>query len=571
MEFRTDKPTPPRQIQADLLLGLIGQYLHSAGLDGDGDGVGDETIQIRDGFLFVSAPDAVQEAVAGLIGALRGKASQRFLVECLLVSADVLSEAAPGWRTSLPHLEDEAFEKTLLDRRSRLLSAVAQSGDWLTTGTRDSQALVSDYEINQTGVIPVTNPVLDVPLAGDWLEARAMPVPGEGRVWLDLSIGRFRLKSSSSKLGVLWGNLDLPVTREALLSLSTLIAEGKPLVAGSLGGGTSDVVVVRLRRQRARGTEAAPQKSGKSVLRVYDASLLLRGEESRSWWRGQDPGRIDEPDAEALIEHIQSLAGGEKIFDGGSAWLEPGPRGRLLLLWASRPIHEKVESLIKGSIRRLSHLAAVDLEFLDLPRDVFVALRARTEDGFLLGRGWRDSIADKAEVKRRVFSLTGVAGEIHAMRRASIHSLVAGLANVSGGTGFAIIERVDPLVRSCGEGTEFRVRVDFLPDSQGARLYLEGVESRLLDVRDVIARFPSLTQAKGGDPSRPLGPESDSGGHMGRVVPIVKELKMNLPHQSVRYLSVHRNLPLDRSVILYSDAGEGEATRMLIGTVRKLR
>ncbi|MCZ6792351.1 MAG: hypothetical protein O7J95_01910 [Planctomycetota bacterium] len=546
----------------DWLLELVIFHLHSAGLADSAEEL-PEGMHVRDGFLHARGTREFQEAVAGFVSLLGGPVGQRFLVECLIVSPDLLERVAPDWQTRGPHLEEDVMERAFLDPGSRLFSCAAPAGDWVTSGTAINKTFLSDYEINQTGVIPVTNPVVDVAVGGDFLHARAFPVPGGGDVWLDLSIGRFRQEASAVKLGANWSDLDLPVSREALFSLSTVVPVGKVLVAGGLSGNDAGIVLLRVREQKSLEAPREEAKAGELIVQAYDVALLLREKRPRWWlpagfWEDSEASL----DADTLLQHLRSALWGDDDV-GGGVRLAVDPQGRFVVLWAPRALHDRLGGILQGEFRRRTPVVTIDVELLSMPRQVYAALRARTEDGFLLEPGWSESIDDAAKVERSFFTLTGVIGESHALRRATIHSLVTGVENVSGGTGFAIIERADPVVTTCGEGNEFRMRVDLLPGGRGARLKLQGVESRLEDIRSVMARFPSLSVAPptGGSAGTPMSKEAPQ--------LVTKELNLTLPEQTVRYFTVERSVPLGRAAILYSDARVGEVVKVLIGTVRR--
>src|SRR5262249_4733598 len=161
--------------------------------------------------------------------------------ECLLVPLEVLDKKAPSWSTEGPLLAGSVFEEALADPRSRLLSVVARDGQRVGSASKDVQPLVVDHEVNQTGVIPVTNPVIDAPFAGDRLEVCPSSMPGENAVALDMSVGRCRVTARKTTLGLDWGDLELPITDETLISASTVAVPGKTLVLGLLGGPEPEV------------------------------------------------------------------------------------------------------------------------------------------------------------------------------------------------------------------------------------------------------------------------------------------------------------------------------------------
>lgn len=144
---------------------------------------------------------------------------------------------------------------------------------------------------------------------------------------------------------------------------------------------------------------------------------------------------------------------------------------------------------------------------------------------------------------------------------------MVGVSQVSGGTGFAVIERSDPETDTCGEGIELRLRATFPPRAGTARLQLEGCEARIVKERGVTASFPLSSFVP--------GKEVDGGEKHASTAPTVTgkncDAQLTLPHQTVQPWNVERDIPLDHDAILQASAGEGDAVTVLIGRVRKLQ
>lgn len=520
-----------------------------------------EGVRYHDGRLFVHATPDVHEKIGRFIAELRRQVrSGSVRVECLLVPPEVLERLKPGWRAAAPAIDDEVFALALLDKRSRLVSAVARNGQIVTAGSTEIDALLAKHDINQTGVIPVSETVVEAPLAGDRLQVRPFRLPGEEAVLLDLAVGRFQVTSGKSTPSALWSDLDLAVTAETLLSTTTVIQAGKTYVAGSLGGEEGSVALVRV-HLRGETTAAPPGRTGNRYRRSYNVSPLLRASPHRAWWdHDSDTGQWVSTDE--LIELIMMATGGEEFWDDDANEIESSP-GQLHV-WASREAHRAIDQLLEEEIHRHTRVVALDLEVLEARRDLAARIQAQAEDAFLLAEDWRKILEGVESVKRSRYTLTGVNGERHALRLAKLGTLVTGVDNVSGGTGFAIVEMPRPVVSTCGEGAEFRMQVDLATHGDLARLHLQGVEATILEIKSVKARYPSITET--------LTSKSDRAGQTSVSAPrfVVNEVQLSLPRQKVVYWQLDRELPLDRDVILESSA-EGEGARLLVARVRKIR
>jgi hypothetical protein len=168
----------------------------------------------------------------------------------------------------------------------------------------------------------------------------------------------------------------------------------------------------------------------------------------------------------------------------------------------------------------------------------------------------------------------GVAGQPLALLTAKIKTFVTDVELVSGGTGFAIIQVADLVPKTCGDGTDLRLRVELAEGAGQARLKLEGGDVKLLEERPVAATYPDMPLYSGpgggtdGGSSQGPPPAAARAATQQGNDKIIKQVQFTLPRQSVQYWTSEINVPLDREVILQTDAAEGEAATVLVGRVR---
>ncbi len=264
----------PRDALEDRLRELIGAF----DLESDPESV---RLSWAGDALLITAPAQAHDAVRSILGPLAEAARFVFSTECLLVPVEVLEGILPGWRSQGSYLAGDVFEKALADGRTRLVSTLSRNGRRAASASREIQYFVVDHEVNQTGVIPVLNPVIDFPRSGDRLEVSAALLPG-GLVGLDLAVGRFQATAVKTDVGAEWGDLELPTTEETLLSASTVVVPGKVLLAGTIGGRDPIAILVRTAvRSGAAEPRAAP--SGDRIVRVHNVAFLFRRLPERMW------------------------------------------------------------------------------------------------------------------------------------------------------------------------------------------------------------------------------------------------------------------------------------------------
>jgi hypothetical protein len=543
--------------------------------------------------LQVTAPPAAQEIVASFLSPLEEAGSILIAVECLLVPVEVLEKLSPDWRSSGPYLAEDVYKKALRDGRSRLLSTVARSGQVVASGSKEVVPLVVDQEVNQTGVIPVVNPVVESPLSGDRIEVCPTLLDGQDAVWLDLGIGRFRVTSRKYNPGRDFGDLELPITDEALISTTAVAVPDKAFVAGILEGreGSGLAAIVRVKVKKPAGPASPAGAEASRITRVFSVSHLVTDYPRRAWQpepAGPSPtappghggvgftfdGGTVEPVARSELL-LQALQGEMAQFREEEYSTSLIGRGNLLFSGTPRAA-EAIQRILENLSKPLCQAVAVDVDLLSVPRSVLGQVLAAAEDGTVLADGWEKTIEAKEGLKKRRFTAMGVPGQPLALLVAKIKTFVTDVELVSGGTGFAIIQVADLVPKTCGDGTDLRLRVELAEGAGQARLKLEGGDVRLLEERAVTATFPDLPVYSGG------GGGAEGGSSQGPSPPpvrpssqgsndkIIKQVQFTLPRQSVQYWTSEINVPLDREVILQTDAAEGEAATILVGRVRRV-
>ena len=524
-----------------------------------------EALSWRGNVLTVKAPAPARSALDAQLAPLVESAGMLIAVECILLPLDALEALAPGWRSSRGELPPEVFDKALLEERASYLSVAARSGQRAATGSRSTTAMITDHEANQTGVIPVLNPVVDTPISGDRLEVRPVLLGGKGLIWLDLAVGRTRLEAREVELGGDWGKIELPTTKETIISTTLALAPGAAAVAGLVHDkdGAAALVRASIRGGRRAGTErrgAVPSHDS------YDVRLFLEPRPARRWPPAAFQDRLSPswppyPDGDALQRRLERAARAgapdedlEMSFD------------RRLGVRGSEGARKRLQAALEAEVEAMARVVSVDIDILTLSRAGLAKVRKAAGASSVLGKDWRKALEPAEITAERRCSLTGIAGQVHAAREAVVRSYVIDVNQVSGGTGFAILSVADPEIGTCGDGLELRTLAEVLPGDRAARIRLEGGLARIFEERTLTATFPAVPVF--------TGTGSESGARpaaAGLIGEVVKTISLTLPRQSLEHWSEEVEAPLDEDVILHMGAREGPSATVLVGRVRLVR
>jgi hypothetical protein len=507
------------------------------------------------GRIIVTASRDVQARAGKLLEAIAALATEEIAVDCALVPVDVLKTAAPdeSWMGSI--VTEAAFDAMLREPRTQLVSLTARRGAKATATSREAQGAVVAQEVNQTGVIPVVNPVVKGIPTGFKVELRAASVEEGERVWLRLVAGSFRgtLRQVDSDADQ-FGTLELPTVDQTLLSTTVVVPAGEPTIVGlsELHGKLALVVRAQPRSDRARLTRD-PLGDGT----LWLASIPdLAGADERPWPTPQE-GRLEafspayrDPD-DVLSEALhRGWLPSEEIEIG----LEASPTG-VVLAWGRST---SLESLRRGmgELEAEAHrTASVVLELWNVPRARALEVRAAAARGKLLPDGWADGLTQAEGGTLRRMATTSAHGETVGLFDAEVATYLVGSDQVSGGTGFAIVERSQPQTATCGTGGGLWLRADFSDDGGSARLRVEAADAVVEEVRSVEAVFPNLAGY--------VSEDEGSDAEMART-----SLKLELPRQRVTHFAVDVTVPIGRDALLQTRL-DGDRGTLLVGRVHR--
>ncbi|HLU48710.1 MAG TPA: hypothetical protein VK116_11525, partial [Planctomycetota bacterium] len=366
--------------------------------------------------------------IAATLAALRRATEARARIEFLIVPTAELDRVVPAWREEGPYLDGASFDALLAEPDARLLTLSAPLGRWATSGSQGRDTLLSDYSINQTGVIPVADPVLATERSGEVLHVRLARIPGMAdRLSAEVALGVYELESEAERVGDDWADLTLPRVRELLFSTTAVVPSGRPVVLGSAPGESGGVVLLRATMPVDRVRDDRPPPEA----RLVDAAFLGRSDESdRAWWGIEAPldhGKWNFDPFELLSPVLTT-----NEVDQLRAEIWP-LTGHVILVRPSAETAGRVDTFLATESKRRARTAQVEIELLSVTRETYAAMRQLAEPDSALDPKWREAVARGPDSEIRRYGIVGISGETHAVRAAEIRTLLTGGESVSGG------------------------------------------------------------------------------------------------------------------------------------------
>ncbi len=549
----------------DWLLGSIRDFLHGEALLSNPD----EQVRLEGTALSIRASAEEHERIAERLEPLTA-ASEPVGIDAVLAPAEVLDAAFPGWRASGPEgLPVEALEKALADPQSRSFRLEARSGELVASGGRTIGLFHAGSEVNQTGVLPVSNPVLVTPMAGARLEVLPVLLPGGGRVWLDVRMGSFHPEAEPRVAGDEWGRFDFPRVDETLVATRLMAERGKAIVAAVMEEGAPCALVLRVAAPR---TVAARRGSPAGRIAVHHLAPLLSQGGNFPWPFAPEKAEAGEgmrpPESEGIRSRLLAALGEgfeDRAGDGKRICSALSDR---MVVAGPPDAHATVEAILGREAGERSRMVAIEVVAVEAPAPALTRIRGLTEGGpgggGVLPVGWETVVEALKDVRLHRFAVRGCHRAVHAVRQARVRRFLTEYSRVSGGTGYSTVECIQPETSSCADGAEMRLRADLDGDparpGRTARLQVDGAIAAILDEREL--KVPYRLHGGSGSDGSPSGAEPPRGSRSERE----GTARLSLPRQKFTRWDLERRVPLGRHVVLQTESGEYGAV-VLIGRV----
>ena len=219
----------------------------------------ESSLEISGNRMVVRQTRAGHAKIRETLAKLRSVREGQLLVELRFYKLPREVFAAVAERASGLTADDERIlAKAVESKRASLLSThrvMATDGQRVVVRQGGSRALVADVEVNQTGVIPVLNPVVQNVNEGLVLELRGLANRDERVVHLDMSLTRAKLTTGGEVRKLAGIEVELPQLSLTRTAASLIVPFGQgAFMAGSLATGSDeDAVVVYTRVRLIKG------------------------------------------------------------------------------------------------------------------------------------------------------------------------------------------------------------------------------------------------------------------------------------------------------------------------------
>ena len=531
--------------------------------------------------VVTQAPDVLDKIEIFLRG-LEERAARQVSLDAALVPPEALDAAAPGWKSlgASPWLPAEALDRAVAASKGKgsVFSGLLREGASQRVQPRRLSRHFVDVEVNQTGVIPVRNPVVEQVAEGSFAEV--LVLRGPSGVWfrVDILAGKAACPEKGASGKVKMGDIELLVERQERIQTSLILPAGKTAVAGFFAVSTSEkdgdrgsalesfALLLRVKPAGAAGADVAP--SAKEGPFVLDAGLLLeplpRGwiELEQQW---APPPIQEDPDkkrpalmAPSLLEEAvrDAIPGAARpravVWSQGGAVFVDGPG------IDPSEVAKKLDVVARKSAR----LVVVDLWQGTLGAGDLGALGT---SGSVLDKSWLERMEKAEGARARISSLSGVPVSLAAVLA---RNYIADLQRVSGGMGHLTVEASDPEILRCGEGLIANVEASLVPDVPWAQLRLQGDAAR----PPIFKRQGRVRESSTVDVVRePAGGKGEVKGAAGEGShPTGDWVLLDLPDEDSDSWNHMVTAPLGRPVLLsaFPAASRPGESRVLIAVVR---
>lgn len=221
-----------------------GEETGGVGLDGDklvelvenelGDDVGG-SIEYSKGRLLTRLPAAASARVDALLALLRR--DRGGLVDLEVRVYQLTAEAFAAVRDQAAGLSDEAEARLQAGDGATLLAehhVTAHDGQRVHVWRGRSRSYLADIEVNQTGVVPVLNPVIAVINEGLVVEARPLVDRARGQVLVDVALTLSRVQEPVEMQTVTDLEVELPRLEIARTTASGAVQLGRGALLGGV-------------------------------------------------------------------------------------------------------------------------------------------------------------------------------------------------------------------------------------------------------------------------------------------------------------------------------------------------
>ncbi len=363
---------------------------------------------------------------------------------------------------------------TELGAESFRVTRAVTRGERIRIDAASQRRLLTDYEINQTGALPVALPVIGSWPDGTTLELSVVPYPDPTTLRVECVAAKTSLELRRTELGDDWSPIDLPTVDERIVSTSIDVSDNGALhPVATLG---DETISVRVRRTTPASEALRDYGAYLSIVdpRSWPASTdLTKTREDERWLHEREFGTPAQRAMSLMLGSDRRLIGGV-----GERSVTEDAAPQLKARW-------KAATLAQRNSRTLRFL------YVEGP-----AAEAATVDSHVSPVSLVEAIGNNQALNAREWSVTARAHTLFGVRECKNRSLVRDVETVSGGTGLYVVCESDPVVAGLGAGSEFIGRFEPLADGS-VSLQLRSRWCKLHAVASRETKYPVIRDVPG--------------------------------------------------------------------------
>lgn len=456
--------------------------------------------------LVVRQRPEVLKRIRAFLDGLRAQRARILSVEVATVPVGTLEEKLLG---GSPWLSSEQFEALLAkaEKKGKKLSLTACNGQTVSAHSGERRSILTDFDVNQTGVSPVINPLLEVMALGLLIQVRPMAITGTGWTTLELQVIQRGLSGDPLKHEGPYGEYALARVKEMQLRTKLVLEDGRGIMAGYLEGtheGEHDHgVICRIQPLELAGelAKAEDPPSEEFFIRRYNLEPVFQTAGQSIHPLSRLPGNPED------VTTLVTCNVAPEAWHDARADIEADDRE--LVVCQRKAVHDKVSALVGEWTRRAASLVTVERWTLSGDAPSVNQFLLRAGPGGALPDDWQ-AIAESLAlpIKTRA-CITGLMGKHLYLESVVVQRFVADYECVSGGTTWTLTATPDPIVEAAGSGFDQQTRVLPLPGGQ-ASLHLRAVHGETVfeDTVDFMAPWELTSRI-----STLLPPPEEGEGH----------------------------------------------------------
>jgi hypothetical protein len=516
------------------------------GARGLGTAIPQQSLAADGGLLTLEHTAETHARVSAFREAFLAARGRPILVDVAIVPAEAVVDLQCG--KPLPAGAFDGAAARAADR-GRSFSLRAMNGQTVSDFAGQRRLEVIDAEINQTGVIPVSNPVVGAAFLGSTVEVQPLWTGAAELVRLKLDVSQAAEAGPIERRETFFTDIDLAPYRKDLLRTTVLIPAGASVVAGVLeedaddGKPRSFAVLARVRAGSA-AVPLSPEARGDLGVLVRDIAFITESP------AGEEPLLSSEALKELIGEQVDPA-----VRDDDRLALEV-IGGRYFCALAPPEVLAALGRWLEARAARRARQAILTLEeYEGSPSDV-LALRKAVTSGA--------PVPEAASKLRRTLKVVACAEAGSRISAGGFveRNILADAEYVSGGTGFSILAIADPVMMAVRSGFEMEavvtdagkdvLRLDL--DSRHRRTDLEG---------QIPVVAPSSTGILGIPPNGPYSTGARDPGPLWFGMPY----RFDQPREISFGGRGSMSIPRSRPVVVRVERAPGAPARLLLAGV----